>query len=172
MDTHAPVHLPGQEQASLPNQPFFSWLRTQTTLFVSQIIALFTLVYFLISLVYYAIGTGEHGGFLFSPSNIKLYVDYAHIVFIAVFILVLIQVLDDNDRGAYRVNLVYERVFGHRRRLSEKEHDEKLASSKEQTEKVQADVFVVLDFDACVVCHLHHPAYFRPRCSPAGNSVG
>jgi len=34
-----------QSQPTLPNQPFFSWIRRETALFVSQIAAIFAFVY-------------------------------------------------------------------------------------------------------------------------------
>lgn len=97
-------------QPPLPNQRFSSWLRGQTTLFVSQIIAVLGIILFVAEEVYYVSHGLEHGKLL-DPMTAKLIVDYAHIAFIAVFILVLIRVLDDNERGSYRVKLVYERVF-------------------------------------------------------------
>jgi hypothetical protein len=108
---HAPTIDVSQDQPPLPNQHFSPWLRGQTTLFISQISAILGFVLFLASLVYYVLHLGEPGKFL-GPKTVKLIVDYAHVVFMAVFILVLIQVLDDNERGSYRVKLVYKRVFG------------------------------------------------------------
>lgn len=100
----------GQEPM-LPNQPFFSWLRTQTTLFTSQILALLTLVSAVASLTYSLIRLKDS---FIGPESIVVMVAYAHLVFLIVFIVSLIQVLDDNDRGSYRVRMVYERVFGSR----------------------------------------------------------
>lgn len=111
MTTQPHTISPGTDQPSLPNQPFFSWLRGETTLFISQIAAALGLVYFLAALVYYVTGAKAHGEFLFDAANIKVFVDYAHIVFMALFILVLIRYLDDNSAGSYRVGLVYKRVF-------------------------------------------------------------
>jgi hypothetical protein len=108
---HTPTIDVSQDQPPLPNQYFSPWLRGQTALFISQISAILGFVLFLASLVYYVLHLGEPGKFL-GPKTVKLIVDYAHVVFMAVFILVLIQVLDDNERGSYRVKLVHERVFG------------------------------------------------------------
>ena len=111
MTMHTPTIDVSQHQPPLPNQHFSPWLRGQTTLFISQISAILGFVLFLASLVYYVSHLGEPGKFL-GPKTVKLMVDYAHVLFMAVFILVLIQVLDDNERGSYRVKLVHERVFG------------------------------------------------------------
>lgn len=111
MTSHAlPIDL-GHDQPPLPNQHFSSWLRGQTTLFVSQIVAILGFVSFVASLIYYVANLEQHSGWLM-PETVILVVDYTHVVFMAVFVVVLIQVLDDNDRGSYRVKLVYERVFG------------------------------------------------------------
>jgi hypothetical protein len=98
----------------LPNQPFFSWLWDHTALFVSQIVAILGFVSFFASLVYYVSGShvGEsHGSEVVNPNAIQVWVDYAHIVFLGIFIVVLIYLLDINDRGSYRASQVYSRVF-------------------------------------------------------------
>jgi hypothetical protein len=99
------------QEPLLPNQPFFSWLRTQTGLFTSQIFAILTLISALASLIYSVIKVKSESGQMGSKS-IGAMVIYAHLLFLVVFIIALIQVLDDNDRGSYRVRLVYDRVFG------------------------------------------------------------
>jgi len=113
MTTHAPTLPVPHGQPTLPNQPFFSWIRTETALFLSQIAAIFAFAYGLTSLAYYTLGarkeTGETG--LFDPATIKMAVDYVHIAVIAVFIMVLIRYLDDNTSGSYRVGMVFKRVF-------------------------------------------------------------
>jgi hypothetical protein len=103
----------GTDQTLLPNQSFFAWLRTQTTLFISQILALLTFISFLASLIYYVHDVTEVGekASVFELTTINLFIDFAHIVLIVIFIVALIQVLDDNVRGSYRVGLVYDRVF-------------------------------------------------------------
>jgi len=113
MTTHAPTLPVPQGQPTLPNQPFFSWIRTETALFLSQIAAIFAFVYGLTSLAYYTLGARKEGGEtgVFDPDTIKMAVDYAHIAVIAVFIVVLIRYLDDNVSGSYRVGQVFKRVF-------------------------------------------------------------
>lgn len=127
MTAHTPGFDVSHEQPPLPNQHFSSWLRGQTTLFISQIVAVLGIVLFLAEEVYYVSHFGEQSERL-EPLTIKLIVDCAHVVFIAVFILVLIQVLDDNERNSHRVKQVYERVFG--KHGVDYEHD--LGRSKEQ----------------------------------------
>lgn len=111
MTSHTPAIDLSHDQQPLPNQPFSSWLRGQTTLFVGQIVAILGIISFLASMIYYVLHLGDKSKFL-QPKYLRLVIDYAHVVFIAVFILVLFKVLDDNDRGSYRVRLVYERIFG------------------------------------------------------------
>jgi len=98
---------------TLPNPSFFSWLKSQTTLFISQIVGIFSVV---LSLFYYGSGLYEH---LHKSAeaigsinrNIQIFVDVAHVVLLFVFIVWLITVLDENDQGRYRVGLVYKQVF-------------------------------------------------------------
>jgi hypothetical protein len=131
MTAHVPALAIGHDQALLPNQPFFSWLRAQTTLFISQIAAVLGFVYFLSSLIYYATGAEEH--FFLPRDGIIVCVDYFHVLFIGIFILVLIHVLDDNSRGAYRVSLVFARVFG--AELTEWEHKSLSETSEAQLKR-------------------------------------
>ncbi|MDT5062301.1 MAG: hypothetical protein QOH63_2760 [Acidobacteriota bacterium] len=131
MTTHAPAIDVSHDQPLLPNQHFSSWLRGQTTLFISQMVAVLGIVLFLAEEVYYVSHFGNEHSEILKPLTIKLIVDYAHVVFMAVFILVLIQVLDDNERGSYRVKLVYERVFK-KRKDREDTYESALEKSKHQ----------------------------------------
>jgi hypothetical protein len=131
MTAHVPALVLGHDQGLLPNQPFFSWLRAQTTLFISQIAAVLGFVYFLSALIVYATGAQEH--FFLPREGIIVGVDYFHVLFIGIFILVLIHVLDDNSRGAYRVSLVFERVFGGE--LADWEHKSLLERSEVQLKR-------------------------------------
>lgn len=106
--THAAVNA--SPEPPLPNQHFSSWLRSQTTLFISQIVAVLTFVLFVGEEIYYLSHAGEKGELL-KTLTVRLIVDIAHIVFMTIFALVLIKFLDDNDRGSYRVKQVYKRVF-------------------------------------------------------------
>lgn len=95
-------------QPPLPNQPFFSWLRTHTTLFVGQLIGLLSVISVPIALVYYSHAI---------PTNIQRqtvghFVIYAHVFFLIGFIAVLIRRLDKNNIGNYRARLVYEKLKG------------------------------------------------------------
>src|SRR5215218_8229955 len=107
MTSHTPAIDLSHNQPPLPNQHFSSWLRGQTTLFLGQIVAILGIISFLASMIYYVLHLGDIGNFL-QPKYLKLVIDYAHILFIAMFILAIFKVLDDNDRGSYRVRLVYE----------------------------------------------------------------
>jgi hypothetical protein len=134
MTTYTPAIDVSHDQTQLPNQSFSPWLRGQTTLFISQISAVLGFVLFLASLVYYVSHASDKSEWL-KPLTVKLIVDYVHVVFMAVFILVLIQVLDDNERGSYRVKLVYERVFNKKHEDDRGDFERRLKASKEQLKK-------------------------------------
>src|SRR6185369_12047144 len=111
--SHGPGFPKIEPSSTLPNPTFLVWLKSQTALFVSQIVGLFSV---LLSLTYY----GSH---LYEDyekdraviesvnRNIQLFVDYSHVAILFIFIVWLIKVLEDNDRGRYRVGLVYKQVF-------------------------------------------------------------
>jgi hypothetical protein len=101
---------PPKPEENLPNPSFFSWLKGQTTLFVSQI---FGLTYVIASSIYYVVAVAKETETKLETINriIVLLVDGAHIVLLTVFICVLIRVLDENEAGHYRVGVVYRRVF-------------------------------------------------------------
>lgn len=126
MTSHAPAIDLGHNQPPLPNQHFSSWLRSQTALIISQIVAVIDSISLVASTIYYVRHmSGENEKF--TLLTIRLIVDSAHLAFIAIFILFLIQVLDDNERGSYRVRLVYARVF--REKMDSKEIGEPRESS-------------------------------------------
>src|ERR1041385_3279114 len=130
MTSHAPAIDLGHDQPPLPNQHFSSWLRGQTALFISQIVAILGAISLVASTIYYVrhmSGDNEK----FTLLTLRLIVDSAHLAFIAVFILFLIQVLDDNERGSYRVRLVYRRVF-REERDGEEEIGEALKTGKKR----------------------------------------
>lgn len=135
MTGHSLAAGTSQDHPSLPNQPFFSWLRGETALFLSHIVAISGFVYFLASLVYYA--TNLHHGVRIEQKRIQLVVDYAHIVVIIVFIIALIRVLDDNDQGSYRVGRVRDRVFRNTpTEISDSEREEEARKREDEHQKL------------------------------------
>jgi hypothetical protein len=173
MTSHSPATDLSQDQPSLPNQHFSSWLRGQTTLFVSQIVVVLGIILFIAEEVYYVAHASEKGKLL-DPPTVKLIVDYAHVVFMAVFIVVLIKVLDDNDRGSYRVKLVYARVFKGPKE-DEKSVDEILETSKDQLRKFKRRFlwFWIGMLFLYVTFALQHnyQARHKVRNEPAGKEV-
>jgi hypothetical protein len=173
MISHAHAIDLSQDQPPLPNLHFSSWLRGQTTLFVGQIIAVLGIILFFAEEVYY-VWHGPEYGKLLEPMTAKLIVDYAHIVFIAVFILVLIRVLDDNDRGSYRVKLVYERVFK-KPKKGEESVDKALESSQEQLKTFKRRFLWFWVGMLCLyvsfACQHTYEASFEPAKEPAGKEV-
>ena len=163
---HAPIDL-SQDQPPLPNQHFSSWLRGQTTLFVAQIAAILGFVLFVAEEIYYVSHAGEHGELL-KPLTVKLIVDIAHIVFVVGFILVLLKILDDNDRGSHRVMLVFRQVF---KSPNPREIDEHaLERSKVQLRKLKVRLpwfwFGILALYVCFACQ--HG--YKRACDAAGET--
>lgn len=95
------------EVVSVPNQSFFAWLRTQTALFVGQLLALIGAVGSIAALAYYVGGLHVPPSFL-RPPAISTFVIYSHLVFLTIFIIWLIKGLDDNKRGLYRARRVHD----------------------------------------------------------------
>jgi hypothetical protein len=108
--THTNLPAIASESVSLPNQPFFAWLRTQTALFVGQLLALIGAVGSIVALAYYVGGLHVPPSFL-TPPAISTTVIYSHLVFLTIFIIALIKGLDDNQRGVYRASRVYDRLI-------------------------------------------------------------
>ena len=100
-----------QNQPSLPNQPFFAWLRTQTALFIGQIIGLLSVVTVPFALFYYSMNSISAFGSQ-KLEQVGLYVIYFHLVFLLVFIAVLIRGLHKNNVGRYRARLVHQKLKG------------------------------------------------------------
>jgi len=96
------------EVVSVPNQSFFAWLRTQTALFVGQLLALIGAVGSIAALAYYVGGLHVPPTFL-TPPAISTFVIYSHLVFLTIFIIWLIKGLDDK-RGVYRASRVHDRL--------------------------------------------------------------
>ncbi|HVQ38293.1 MAG TPA: hypothetical protein VMS31_12215 [Pyrinomonadaceae bacterium] len=120
MTTHAPGPR-SQNQLPLPNQPFFSWVRTQTGLLTSQIIGLLSVVSVPIALFYYSKSSltktsipGQASDPLHWQELQKVgqYVIYAHLLVLVLFIFFLIRRLHENNVGSYRAGLVHEKLKG------------------------------------------------------------
>jgi hypothetical protein len=118
------------EHPKLPNEPFFSWLRDQTALLVSQVPAVLTSVYLLAALVYYVAHVGERSADYMRYPTILLSVDYAHLIVLGLFIIMVIGFLEDNERGSYRVGVAFRRIFG--KDLEPRESARRLDNSKAQ----------------------------------------
>jgi hypothetical protein len=103
--THTSAPAIASPPVSVPNQSFFAWLRTQTALFVGQILALVGAVGSIAGLAYYV--GNLHGPPILTPPAISTMVIYSHLVFLTVFIIWLIKGLDDK-RGVYRASRVHD----------------------------------------------------------------
>ncbi len=131
MSEHLHVPKIDPSDQSLPNQPFFSWLRSQTALFLSQIFGLASFISFAASLIYYVQHAGHDQQFI-NLKNIQAFIYYAHIVIIVIFVIWLYVILDVNNRNADRVRVVYKRVF-----------KETLPSSKLKKSQIQLQKFKI-----------------------------
>ncbi|HKP11435.1 MAG TPA: hypothetical protein VJZ91_04970 [Blastocatellia bacterium] len=100
MSDQQPATNSGNEPQWL-TQPFSSWLKTQTTLFYSQMLGVIGFLSFILSLI------SKH----IDALDVQMFVDYAHIVIVGIFIVALFNVLDDNKRGAKQVKEAHRRVF-------------------------------------------------------------
>jgi hypothetical protein len=132
--THVAAPKIASNHQSLPNQPFFAWLRTQTALFVGQMLMLLGAVYSIVALVYYISGLHVPTGII-TPKTIGTVVVYSHLLFLTVFIVWLIKILNENQHGAYRASRVYKRLVEEvpdGDRLSENEHTKFAATCAEQ----------------------------------------
>src|SRR5690242_14267895 len=103
--SHGPALPKSDPSSALPNPTFLTWLKSQTALFVSQIVGLFSVF---LSLTYY----GSHVYEAIEKDketlesvnqNIQRFIDFAHVGILFIFIVWLIKVLEENDRGRYRV---------------------------------------------------------------------
>ena len=112
MSDHSAVPHFSPAQHTSPNQPFSSWLRNQTALFIGQILSLLGVVSFTATFIYYvAAGVDKHSKYI-TPENIQLWIHLFHIILLGIFIYWLLGILDKNREGDYRVSLTYERIFG------------------------------------------------------------
>src|ERR1043165_4393646 len=102
METHTPTTPRSQHQTTLPNQPFFSWVRTQTGLFIGQIVGLLSVVSVPIALFYYSMHSLPDDFGWQKLEKVGFFVIYAHLLFLVLFIAFLIRRLDKNNVGRYR----------------------------------------------------------------------
>lgn len=130
-----PLQTVPHEDPSLPNQPFFSWLRTQTGLFIGQFLALFAVVSSVAALIYYVKGSVHDAGPI-DPDSIRAFVVYAHLGFFVICIMWLIRGLDIQSAGRYRAGLAYERLTN--KRLPTRKHAAliKLSTRQERRFKI------------------------------------
>jgi hypothetical protein len=92
-----------------PNQTFFHWLRSQTSLFIGQILTLIALPSTIIALIYYT--TNNHALPHITPELLSNIIVLLHLPFMLMFIIKLMLILDENDIGEYRSEVVYKCVF-------------------------------------------------------------
>jgi hypothetical protein len=88
-------HGPGlpkiEPSSNLPNPTFLAWLKSQTALFVSQIVGLFSV---LLSLTYYGSHLYEdyekdRAALESVNQHIQIFIDYAHVVILFIFIVLV-----------------------------------------------------------------------------------
>lgn len=128
MSEHLRIPQFEHNEPSLPNQPFFSWLKSHNILFIGQILAILAFIGSLAGSIYYILGIGKDQSWL-TLKLIRLVIDFAHIFIISIFIGSLYSVLDKNDQGSYRISLVYERIFNKKLKASLLKKGKKLLKS-------------------------------------------
>jgi hypothetical protein len=105
-------HAPSANvEDALPNQHFFTWLKSRTALFVSQFLALLGFVYVPTSTLYYAKHLGESNPLEKLNPYVQIIVDVAHIAVLTLFVAVLLGIRHNNKEGAYRTLRTYESLF-------------------------------------------------------------
>lgn len=110
MSDHLHAHTPAPED-NHPNQSFSVWLKSRTTLFVSQFLALLGFIYVPASTLYY-VANLEHNQFLMGWNPyVQIIVDVAHLAVLTLFIVVMLGIRHDNKAGGYRTLLAYGRLF-------------------------------------------------------------
>src|SRR5947207_1891713 len=137
---HIPIPTIAHDESVLPNQPFFSWVKSHSTLLITLIEATIGMVGGLAAFVYYVSKGAEQTSESewLKPERVSVVVDYAHILFIVIAIIALIRVLNINDHGQYRVGLVYKRIFEDDQPQDDKlprEHYQRLKTGKERLKK-------------------------------------
>jgi hypothetical protein len=108
MSNHIPT-FSHDDDHKLPNEHFFQWIKSNSNLFITQVLGVLGFISFLAGLIYY-LSNGEYRDY-FEPKKIQEFSYYAHIIFITIFIILLINILDKNKNGSYRVGLVYRKIF-------------------------------------------------------------
>ena len=106
MSEHGPSFSLGTA-SKLPNQTFFSWLRSETALYLGQLIGFIAGA---ASLIYYVAGSIEHTEPI-KGETIRIALFYAHLIFICGFIATILRMLKLNETGQHRVKKVYDNVF-------------------------------------------------------------
>jgi hypothetical protein len=92
-----------------PNRSFFTWIKSNTALYIAQIIAIISILYTIIATIYY-LGNNK---VLFSINAVDIqgFINYAHLFFVLIVVLILLRVFQDSEHGIRRVNLAHEVMF-------------------------------------------------------------
>lgn len=120
-------------ERSWPNQSFYNWLKTQTALYIGSIVAWLTLPSIVIAMAYYSPHLVEG----VTVKVIQRVLVWLHVPFLLLFLIKFMLILDKNDIGAYRANMVYKRVFKQRKESRKLKAD--IRSSKIQIRKFKTN---------------------------------
>ena len=134
MTTHS-VSSHDNHEPHWPNEPFLGWLKTQTSLYIGQIITLAAFPSTIFGLYYYSSHTTEdieHRVHI-TPELLQKSIIWLHIPFLLLFIIKIVSILDKNEIGAYRSNMVYKRIF--KERMDTKKIKSHLSVSQEIVRK-------------------------------------
>ena len=92
-----------------PNRSFFAWLRSNTALFIAQMFAIISIVYTITAAIYY-IGHNEDL-FAIKAETIQEFVNYAHLLFVLIVVVILFMIIKESEHGKTRAKLAHENMF-------------------------------------------------------------
>src|SRR6185436_5827063 len=135
MTEHGKIPIPEVGDKHLPNQSFWAWLKTETALFISQIVTTLGMVLYVASFSYYVFGhdqNSHHKSFEEYLQTANQVIFYSNIAVCILFIIMFIYILHKNDHGEFHVQKAFKRVFG-----EEKKKEENLEENIEKAKSFQ-----------------------------------
>jgi len=117
------VHIEPPNKSTLPNDTFLRWLKKQYFLLISQIAVFASLLYGLVSFIYY-LRHGEYHEYL-EPRKIQDIIYFTHLFILILFILWLIGIINVNRKNYQKAKFTFQRVFGREIDDVQAEHGEK-----------------------------------------------
>lgn len=143
----------------LSSQPFGSWVRNQTALFVSQILSFIGFLSFIGTAIYYTIANYNK----VEPAKNLEFIQYsiyiAHLFILPIFIGWLIGIIDNDNEDLGKIKLTYKRIFN-QSPSSPKAQEE---TSKEQLRKFKVYFFWFWIVMYCLYVVFTVSAYYQSK---------